>query len=211
MIKQNNLEVSFQRALEELTKKDIERQCRLAGASYKSTRPGEALITLVLMNEVYEIRYPQFEVTYQNDSKPVNPMKKTILLRYLNNAKESIVEREEVIGFNQLPSGSFYNPSFSQRVVKPFINLFGKEPEKLKWAADKLGGVDIPFGDVGVRISFLPRVSISFIIWKGDTEFPPNGKILFNSSISSYLSTEGIVIASEMVFNELKKRAFRKR
>ena len=210
MIKQNNLEVSFRRTLEELTKKDIERQCRLAGASYKLTDSGEALITLALMNKVYEICYPRFEVASQDDSRPVNPMKKTILLRYLNNAKES-AEKGEIIGFSQLPSGSFYNPSFSQRVVRPFINFFGEEPEKLRWAADKLGGVDIPFGDVGVKIFFLPKVSISFAIWKGDDEFPPEGKILFNSSISSYLSTEGIVIASEMVFNELKKRTFRKR
>jgi len=69
--------------------------------------------------------------------------------------------------------------------------------------------VDIPFGDVGVRVPFLPKVSISFVLWKGDDEFPPNGKILFDSTITSYLSTEGIVIASEMLFNELKKRALK--
>jgi len=210
MIKQDNLEVSFRRALEELARKDIERQCKLAGADYKLTDSGEALISLALMDEVCQIRYPQFEVTYRDDPRVVNSMKRLILLRYLNNAKEP-AEKEEVIGFNQLPSGSFYNPSFSQRVVKPFIDFFGKEPQKLKWAAKRLGGTEVSFGDVGMRISFLPKVKISFIIWKGDDEFPPNGKILFNSNISSYLSTEGIVIASEMVFNELKKRTLRKR
>lgn len=239
--KQDNLEVSFRLALEELAKKDIEWQCQLAGADYKLTSLSEALISLVLMNEVYQIRYPQGEVICRDNPRPVNLMKKAILLRYLNNAKGAGGARgsegeeagsakraggeetddakrastketeskegggkEKLIGFNQLPAGSFYNPAFSQRVVKPFIDFFGEEPEKLKWAAERLEGVDIPFGDVGVRVPFLPKVSISFVIWKGDDEFPPNGKILFNSDITSYLSTEGVVIASEMLFNRLK-------
>lgn len=203
MIKQGNLELSFRLALEELAKKDIQRQCQLAGATYKLTHSGEVLISLLLINEVYEIRYPQGEVTCRGNSRQVNLIKKAILLRYLNNAKEAGTE-EELVGFNQLPAGSFYNPAFSQGVVKSFIAFFGEQPQKLNWAADKLGGVNIPFGDVGVRVPFLPKVSISFVLWKGDDEFSPDGKILFNSNITSYLSTEGIVIASEMLFNRLK-------
>ena len=204
MKKQDNLEVSFQRALEELAKKDIQRQCQLAGADYKIIRAGEALINLLLMERVYQIRYPEGEVTCRDNSQNVGLMEKAILLRYLNNAKEASGE-EKLIGFNELPSGSFYNPAFSERVVKLFIDFFGEEPEKLKWSARRLGGVEVPFGDVGMRISFLPKVKISFIIWEGDDEFSPQGKILFNSHIASYLSTEGIVIASAMIFNELKK------
>lgn len=203
MIKQGNLELSFRLALEELAKKDIQQQCQLAGATYKLTHSGEVLISLLLINEVYEIRYPQGEVTCRGNSRQVNLIKKAILLRYLNNAKEAGIE-EELVGFNQLPAGSFYNPAFSQGVGKPFIAFFGEQPQKLNWAADKLGGVNIPFGDVGVRVPFLPKVSISFVLWKGDDEFSPDGKILFNSNITSYLSTEGIVIASEMLFNRLK-------
>jgi len=203
MMKQDNLEVSFGRALEELAKKDIQRQCQLAGADYKVIRAEEALISLLLMNRVYQIRYPEGEVTCRDNSQNVGLMKKAILLRYLNNAKEAGGE-EKLIGFNELPSGSFYNPAFSQSVVKPFIDFFGEVPQKLKWAAKRLGGIEIPFGDVGVKIPFLPKVKISFIIWKGDDEFPPDGKILFNSHIASYLSTEGVVIASAMTFNELR-------
>ncbi len=210
MKKQNNLEVSFRRALKELAKKDIQRQCQLAGADYKIIRAGEVLISLLLMNRVYEISYPEGEVTCRDNPRNVGLMEKAILLRYLNNAREANGE-ERLVGFSELPSGSFYNPAFSERVVKPFIDFFGREPEKLKWAAKRLGGVEVPFGDVGVKIPFLPKVKISFIIWRGDDEFPPSGKILFNSNISSYLSTEGVVIASEMLFNELKKSALMKR
>jgi len=203
MIKQDNLEVSFRRALQELAKKDVERQCQLAGAAYELTQSGQGLITLALIDKIYQIRYPEGEVTCRDNSPDVGLMKKAILLRYLNNAKEASGE-EKLIGFNELPSGSFYNPAFSQSVVKPFIDFFGKEPQKLKWTAKRLGGTEVPFGDAGVKIPFLPKVKISFIIWEGDDEFPPQGKILFNSHIASYLSTEGVVIASAMVFNVLK-------
>lgn len=210
MIKQNNLEVSFGRAMEGLAKKDIQRQCQLAGADYKVIRAGEVLISLLLMEKVYRIRYPQGEVMCGNGSQKVGLMEKAILLRYLDNAKEASGE-EKLVGFNELPSGSFYAPAFSEGVVKSFIDFFGEEPEKLEWTAKRLGGREIPFGDVGMKIPFLPKVSISFVIWKGDDEFPPNGKVLFNSNISSYLSTEGVVIASAMLFNELKERALMKK
>jgi len=82
--------------------------------------------------------------------------------------------------------------------------LFGEQLEKLEWATKRLGGIEVPFGDVGMKISFLPKVQISFIIWKGDDEFSPQGKILFSSHIASYLSTEEIVIASQMIFGKLK-------
>lgn len=187
-----------------MTKKDIQRQCQLAGAAYKPTQSGKGLITLALMNRVYQIRYPEGEVICRDDPREVNLMKKAILLRYLNNARE-VSGEEKLVGFNELPSGSFYNPAFSGRIVREFIDFFGKKPEKLRLAAKRLGGVEIPFDDVGMKITFLPKVSISFIIWKGDDEFPPNGKVLFNSGVSCYLSTEGVVIASAMMFNELKK------
>ena len=204
MVKQNSLEVSFERALGGLAKKDIQRQCHLAGADYKVTQAGKALINLSLIDRVYQISYPEGEVICREDPRPVNLMKKAILLRYLNNARE-VSGEEKLVGFNELPSGSFYAPAFSEGIVKSFINFFGEEPEKLEWAAKRLGGREISFGDVGMKITFLPKVSISFVIWKGDDEFPPNGKVLFNSGVSCYLSTEGVVIASAMVFNELKK------
>jgi len=47
--------------------------------------------------------------------------------------------------------------------------LFGEQPEKLEWAARRLGGTEVP-GDVGIRISFLPKVKISFTIWEGDDD-----------------------------------------
>ena len=196
--------MSFGRALEAMAKKDIQRQCELAGADHEGTRFGNVLISLLLMNRDYQITYPEGEVICRDDPGPVNLMKKAILLRYLNNAKEASGE-EKLVGFNELPSGSFYNPAFSQSVVKPFIDFFGEVPQKLKWAAKRLGGIEVPFGDVGMRISFLPKVKVSFIIWEGDDEFAPQGKILFNSHIASYLSTEGVVIASAMTFNELRK------
>jgi hypothetical protein len=36
-------------------------------------------------------------------------------------------------------------------------------------------------------------------LWKGDTEFPPDGNVLFDSSITGYLPAEDIVILAETV------------
>jgi len=96
---------------------------------------------------------------------------------------------------------------YTQKIMKKQDNLevsFRRAAGETRMGGKEVRRDRVPFGDVGVKIPFLPKVKISFIIWRGDDEFPPQGKILFNSHIASYLSTEGIVIASQMIFGKLK-------
>jgi len=41
-------------------------------------------------------------------------------------------------------------------------------------------------------------VPVTLVFWKGDEEFPPRLSILLDKSISHYLPTEDIVLASQM-------------
>jgi len=47
-------------------------------------------------------------------------------------------------------------------------------------------------GDKGAKILALPRVPVVLALWRGDDEFPPEGNVYFDGSVSSYLSTEDI-------------------
>ena len=33
---------------------------------------------------------------------------------------------------------------------------------------------------------------MTFVLWRGDAEFPPEGSILFDSNVSNYLSNDDI-------------------
>jgi hypothetical protein len=52
-------------------------------------------------------------------------------------------------------------------------------------------------------------VSLGLVLWKGDEEFPPEGNILFDSSITGYLPVEDIVILAETVVWKLIKAGHR--
>jgi hypothetical protein len=70
-------------------------------------------------------------------------------------------------------------------------------------AAEKLGGSKAGYGDVAVSIKAFPRVSVVIVLWRGDDEFAPNGSILFDRTVTDYLSTEDMTVLCERIVEKL--------
>ena len=60
-------------------------------------------------------------------------------------------------------------------------------------------------GDVGVKIQAFPFVPLALVLWRGDAEFPAEGSILFDASVSKYLPVEDTVILAETAVWKLVK------
>jgi len=103
------------------------------------------------------------------------------------------------MAFRELPEGANYFPTFSKRAIKPLVDYFGKDPEQLIDIAQKLGGHKANYGDVAVTINAFSYVPITLVLWRGDEEFAPAGSVLFDSTISDYLSTEDINVLCETI------------
>ena len=58
-------------------------------------------------------------------------------------------------------------------------------------------------GDASITLRPLPRLPLTVVLWKGDDEFTPEGSILFDGSVGSYLPTEDIAMLSGMVVYRL--------
>ncbi len=102
-----------------------------------------------------------------------------------------------------MPEGANYFPTFSKRAIKPLLDHFGREPERLIGAAEKLGGHKVDYGDVAVTINAFSYVPITLVLWRGNGEFVPEGSILFDSTVSDYLSTEDINVLCETIIWKL--------
>jgi hypothetical protein len=109
------------------------------------------------------------------------------------------------IAFKELPEGANYFPTFSKRSIEPLIKYFGREPQRLVDAAEKLDGLKVDYGDVAVTISAFSRVPITIVLWRGDEEFPPRSNILFDATISDYFFTEDITVLCENITWKLVK------
>lgn len=165
-----------------------------------------ALKAGVLMNNAGRLVVPFFGREYVlpvQKGEEIPAVTEILLLHYLTRASGELPGGEK-ISFKELPDGFIYNTPFSHRVIRPLVAAFGSEPHLLLRAGVRLGGTAVPFGDAAVEVPALPRVPLTFIIWGGDEEFPANGGVLFDATVSGYLSTEDCVVLAQAGVSALR-------
>ena len=197
-------ELAYKLACEQLAKFDnIEQQCLKSGARYQVI-DSQKIIILEYLNQSYQIVFPDIDISLMGSEEEVPMRDKILILHYLTQAKGTPITNK-ITAFRELPEGANYFPTFSKRAIKPLLDHFGREPERLIGAAEKLGGHKVDYGDVAVTINAFSYVPITLVLWRGDEEFNPEGNILFDSTISDYLPTEDINILCETISWKLVK------
>ena len=191
-------EMAYKLACEQLAKiDDIEQQCHKSGARYQEI-DSKKVIIIEYLNQSYQITLPDIEISFTDSEEKVPIRDKVLILHYLTSAKGSPATNK-LITYRELPEGSSYSPTFSKRTIKPLIHHFGQEPQRLVDVAEKLGGHKADYGDAAVTINAFSQVPITLVLWQGDTEFAPEGSIIFDATISDYLSTEDITVLCETI------------
>lgn len=187
-------------ACQEIRSLDPAEVARRSGAEYR-VRDGNEEITLVFFGCLYTIRFPDIEITAVGD-EALSLVAKVMILHYLIRA-DGTEPKNEWIPYKEIPGGMTYAGVFEKRVVDPLIRRFGKAPETFLEVGLAVGGEESSFGDVSFSIALFPRVSLTFIMWRGDEEFPPSVQVLFDRSIDRYLSLEDVVVLGEMATKRL--------
>ena len=127
-----------------------------------------------------------------------------LMLHYLIMAKDKDLTAKK-IGFAQIRGASGYLGPFKARVLAPLIKGFSDDVKALVKVGQSIGGIKREFGDASVTIHAFAKVPITYVLWRGDDEFPPEGQAMFDSSIVSFLPLEDIVVvSSEIVYKLLK-------
>ncbi|HHX75211.1 MAG TPA: DUF3786 domain-containing protein [Firmicutes bacterium] len=159
--------------------------------------------TVPYLGRTYTVSYPGGMVAAENQQE-ADLITSVLLLHYLSGPG-GVELSDSWISFQELQSGAIYTGPFRKRAVIPLLKGFGTRPQALAAAAERLGGKPAAFGDMSYIIPVLPRVPLLLILWYGDDEFPPNGNILFNRDVNTYLSTEDCAqLAGQTVYTMLK-------
>jgi hypothetical protein len=202
-----NLQLAYRLAREELSGMDIKQQCSKSGAHY--VHPDR--VTIEYLNQPYVIATPGMEISLSDSqehgegeagSEDIDLKDRILILHYIITAKGT-PNTGKLIGFKQVPGGLFEYASLSREVLAPLLDQFGKEPERLVEAAANLGGSEAGYGDTAVSIKAFPNVPVVIVLWRGDDEFPPNARILFDSTVSNYLSTEDMSVLCARIVEKL--------
>ena len=131
-------------------------------------------------------------------------VRKVLILHYLIQAHgEGLAGRW--VDFRSLPGGVVYYPVFRGRVIARLVRMFGQRPRDLIQTAAPLGGRAIEMADVAVEIPAFPRVPVVFALWEASDEFGPEGTVMFDDSLPTYLETEDAIIVCEEIFGALKE------
>lgn len=167
---------------------DIEEQCRKSGAQYSASQKA---IIIDYLNQAYRISFPDGEVSFTTGDEAVPIKDKILILDYFTRAKGTPLANK-VITYKELPDGINYFPTFAKRAISPLVTFFGNEPEQLLKTTEILGGRKANYGDAAVTIDAFKRVPITIVLWQGDEEFAPEGSLMFDSTISDYLTNDDI-------------------
>ena len=187
----------------ELLGNDPEQIAARCGAVCVQGDHGNAVLKIDFLNKAIDISWPDLVFSHRGDDSEVPIQQQVLLLHYLNLA-EDVKISGEWIAYQEVPDGKFYLDAFLRRAKIPMVQGFGNHPELLvKLAKEVYGATPLDQGDLAVAIQALPRVPVALILWKGDDEFPPEGTILFDRTVSQVLSAEDIAWLAGMIIYPL--------
>lgn len=188
---------------EALADKNPKRIADRSGAVFEPDSEGGAFLTLDFLNRKITVTWPECDMSFVDSGDEVPIQQQVLLLHYLIGAKGPAISGEW-IAYQEVPDGKFYLDAFLRRAKNPMVQGFGMQPELLvKLATEVYGGKPFDQGDLSVVVRALPMVPVALILWKGDDEFPPEGTILFDRSISDILSAEDIAWLAGMIIYPL--------
>ena len=200
--KQKDDRQAFDLACQQLKGLDLRERAEKSGAHFEKGPHGkEGRISLNLFNAGYVVDFPDLLIT-STEKKVVSLVAKIVLLHYLIKAEGRPLSHQ-LLPYKEIPGGMLYAGVFARRAVEPLIPVFGQSPEAFLDAGFRLGGRKAEYGDVSFVLPALPRIPMTYIIWKGDEEFPATIQLLFDKSVKGYLSLEDIVVVGEMATSRL--------
>ena len=200
--KQKYYRQAFELACQQIKDLNLRERAEKSGAQFEENPRGTGgRISLTLFNARYVIDVPDLTIT-ATDKKVISLVTKIILIHYLIKADGRPLSNQ-LVPYKEIPGGMLYAGVFAKRTVDPLIPVFSQSPDRFLDAGLRMGGRRSEYGDISFMFPALPRIPMTYILWKGDEEFPATVQLLFDTSVEGYLALEDIVVLSEMATTRL--------
>ena len=182
------LDAQLWKTLADLPSEDV---CRRSRASYD---PHLGCYEVHVLNESYRVSPRDKTISKANDRKDSPSIElRLMILQYLVQAKELPLAGKWVTE-KELKNGEmFYRGVHSlEMFTNALEERFGNHPDHFLEAGLSIGGIKVDYGDVGLEFQALPHISVLFILWAADNEFPAKVNILFDPTIEHHLALDTI-------------------
>lgn len=175
---------------------------RSTGADYVRLTPAGGEFHFDWWSRPVRLTFPELIAYDRAHGKPLPLLEQTLLLYYFHDSDPTPVAGEW-IAFTELPDGSLYTRAFQGYTGQEILRHFGEDFQTLRQAALALGARPVPFADMAFLFSVLPRVALLLACWRGDEDFSPSYRILFDAAVSHHLPTEACAILGSLLTRKL--------
>ncbi len=157
------------------------------------------------MGKNYTIKYPSGDI-YNEEKVLMKPyIVRIMFLRYLVHGK-GVLATGKGITFKEIPDGHVYYNNFYKRTILRLAKLYGNNLNALEEKFKYVEGKKIKIGDLGYKFEFFKNIFFTFILWRGDDEFPPSANVLFDSNIEHYFNAEDLAVVVDIAINTLENK-----
>ncbi len=172
------------------------------GAFFKAGDGDRGALWLRYLGREYRLTWPELVAYPEGSDEPCPANLQGLFLYYLHTA-DGTMPTGQWMAFRELPDGRFYTQAFQGYTGDRLAKVVGNDLEPLIRAARKLGGFRLDFGDVAFRFDVLPRIPLALVYWRGDEEFLPSARVLFDSTASHYMPTDGLAVLGSRLIDLL--------
>lgn len=103
---------------------------------------------------------------------------------------------------SDMPDGDFFLKGAHVLPMDKITGRFENNYDEFLYVGKDLGGSQVQYGDVSLKVYPFPRVPVFIILWSGDDEFPSRSSLLFDSSCVSHMAVD-ILWATAMMTIEM--------
>jgi hypothetical protein len=186
----------------ELLTADIKQLVFNTGSVIQESKDQAGAFVFPYWGNPVELSCEDFVARDPGSQKLLQPVHQAMILYYFVTSKGS-PPSSEWISFSELADGQFYNVAFQGYTSKKLLHHFADDYQAFDEKCLKICGEKVDFGDGAYQYQILPLIAILVVHWKGDEEFPPSYKILFQDTADYHLPTDACAILASMLTGKL--------
>jgi hypothetical protein len=172
------------------------------GAAFQAAEENRGEFQLTFFGEDITITYPDFIIRNPVSNEQIQEHVQGLILYYFVTANGA-PPGGKWVALSELPDGGFYNQAYQGYSGNRLIKIFGNDTDAFRNSALASGGTPESYGDLGFSFQAFPNVRLLAVYWKGDEEFSPSAKVLFDSLVCHYLPTDLCAFLGSILTNKL--------
>ena len=151
----------------------------------------EKNLSLSFFGERCRISRGTGEITGEGE-REIPVTERLTIMHHLRYCKSFAEEGSKMVPFREIREAAVFEKAYERSALEPLKKHFAGRSQELLKAGLELGGIREKYGDVSLTLHAVPKISLTYIFWDGDEEFPPSANILFQDTIAQWTHPESV-------------------